>query len=310
MLRRLLRFPSFWVASVLLLLILFVGVFGAVLAPHDPLQNTADALAGPSAAHWFGTDYLGRDVFSRILAGAPTSVLGAVEVAAIALVAGSIPGLLSVYLGRAFEWLTLRLVDTLIALPFLVFAVAMTALLGNGLTQAMISVGILLAPLFYRVTRAASLSIASSQYVESARLSGASPLWVLRRHVLPKIIAPLGIAAASAAGTGLVIVASLTFLGIGVQPPAPTWGGILSSDLGYLDYQPWAPVFPIVFIVLTVLALNLLADLLRDASGRSGVLVLRRRALRRDARRRATERRLAAERRAAELAARGSGVRA
>jgi peptide/nickel transport system permease protein len=293
--RRLLAFPTFWIAAILLLIVLFVAVFGTILAPYNPLTGSADALAAPSASHWFGTDYLGRDVLSRILAGAPASVLGAIEVAGIALVAGSIPGLLSVYLGRTFEWLTLRLVDTLIALPFLVFAVAMTALLGNGLNQAMLSVGILLAPLFYRVTRAAALTVSSSQYVESATLSGASAVWVLRKHVLPKIIAPLAIAVANATGTGLVIVASLTFLGIGVQPPAPTWGGILASDLGYLDYQAYAPVFPIVFIVLTVLALNLIADLLRDVSGRSGTVLLRKRALRREARKRAAERRRAAQ---------------
>lgn len=283
MLFRLIRLPAFWVAVAILSVMLLLGLFGPALAPLNPLKGSAAVLAAPSAAHPFGTDYLGRDVLSRVLAGAPVSILGAVEVAGIALVCGSIPGLLSVYLGRAFEWLTLRIIDTLIALPFLVFAVAMTALLGNGISQAMLSVGILLSPVFYRVARAAALQVSSSQYVEAATLSGASAVWVLRRHILPKVIAPLGIAAAGAAGTGLVIVASLTFLGIGVQPPAPTWGGLLASDLGYLDYQPYAPVFPIVLIVLTVLALNLLADVLRDASGRSGQLLLKKRALRRAA---------------------------
>jgi len=283
MLPRLIRLPAFWVASGILLLILFLGVFGHALAPLDPLKGSPAVLASPSAAHPFGTDYLGRDVLSRVLAGAPVSVLGAVEVAGIALVCGTVPGLLSVYLGRAFEWLTLRIIDTLIALPFLVFAVAMTALLGNGISQAMLSVGLLLAPVFYRVSRAAALQVSSSQYVEAATLAGASAAWVLRRHILPKVLAPLGIAAAGAAGTGLVIVASLTFLGIGVQPPAPTWGGLLASDLGYLDYQPYAPAFPIALIVLTVVALNLLADVLRDASGQSGQVLLKKRALRKAA---------------------------
>ncbi len=157
----------------------------------------------------------------------------------------------------------------------------MTALLGNGISQAMLSVGILLAPMFYRVARASAMSVIASQYVESAVLSGSSTAWVLRRHVWPKVVAPIGIALANAAGAGLVIVASLTFLGIGVQPPAPTWGGMLASDLGYLDYQPYAPLFPIVFIVLTVWALNLAADVLRDVSGESGRILLKRRALRR-----------------------------
>lgn len=287
MLRRLTHLPTFWVSAVILLVILLLGAFGGLLAPDNPLQGGTPVLGGPSAAHLLGTDYLGRDVLSRLLAGAPVSVLSAFEVAAIALVVGTIPGLLSVSLGRVFEWFTLRIMDTLIALPFLVFAVAMTALLGNGLNQAMLSVGILLAPLFYRVSRAAALSVSSSQYVEAAVLSGASTSWVLRRHIGPKVVAPIGIAFANAAGVGLVIVASLTFLGIGVQPPAPTWGGLLASDLGYLAYQPWAPVVPILLILLTVLALNLMADVLRDASGESGRILLRKRALRKK-RRRAT----------------------
>lgn len=279
MLRRLTHLPTFWVAGGIIVVIVLLGAFGPLLAPFDPLKGGSPVLGGPSGAHPLGTDYLGRDVLSRLLAGAPVSVLSAFEVAAIALVVGTIPGLLSVYLGRVFEWFTLRVMDTMIALPFLVFAVAMTALLGNGLNQAMLSVGILLAPMFYRVSRAAALSVSSSQYVEAAVLSGAPASWVLRRHIGPKVVAPVGIAFANATGVGLVIVASLTFLGIGVQPPAPTWGGLLASDLGYLAYQAWAPVFPILLIMLTVLALNLMADVLRDASGESGRILLRKRAL-------------------------------
>jgi peptide/nickel transport system permease protein len=262
-----------------LAVVVLLGILGPAVAPRDPLAGGATLLAGPSSRHLLGTDYLGRDVFSRLLAGAPVSILGAFEVAAIALVVGTIPGILSVYLGRFFEWVSLRVMDTLIALPFLVFAVAMTALLGNGLTQAMLSVGILLSPLFYRVSRASALAVSSSQYVEAAALSGASTGWILRRHIAPKVIAPVGIAFANAAGVGLVIVASLTFLGIGVQPPAPTWGGMLASDLGYLAYQPFAPAYPILLIVLTVWALNALADVARDVSGESGRILLKKKAL-------------------------------
>jgi peptide/nickel transport system permease protein len=279
MLGRLIRIPTFWVGTGILLVIALVGALGPLIAPHDPLAGSAHLLAPPSLTHPFGTDYLGRDVFSRVLDGAPVSVLGAAEVAAIALVVGTIPGLASVYLGRVFEWITLRLIDTLIALPFLVFAVAMTALLGNGITQAMLSVGLLLSPLFYRVSRSAAQSVATSPYVEASVLVGATPGRILTRRILPKVVAPLGVATATAAGTGLVIVSSLTFLGIGVQPPAPTWGGILASDLGYLGYQPWAPVFPIFFIVITVVALNLIADVIREVSGTTRQTLVRRRAL-------------------------------
>ena len=267
----------------LLSIILFLAIFGPLLAPYDPLAGTDRPLTGPSWAHPFGSDYLGRDVLSRILAGSPVSVLSAVEVATIALLVGAVPGILSVYLGRIFEWLTLRFADTLIALPFLVFAVAMAALLGNGISQAMFAVGILLAPVFYRVARAATLSVSQSQYVEAAILAGASTSWIVRRHVWSKVLPPIAIALAHTMGTGLVVVASLTFLGIGVQPPAPTWGGILASDLGYLSYKPYAPLFPTVLIMVTVWAFNMLADAIRDVAGQSGRVLLSTVEQRRDA---------------------------
>jgi peptide/nickel transport system permease protein len=278
--RRILALPSGRIATVILFAIVFLAVFGPTLAPHDPLATSPETLTGPSGRHWLGTDYLGRDVFSRLLDGSRDSVIGALEVAGVALLVGVIPGILSVYLGRVFEWLTLRLADTLIALPFLVFAVAVTALLGNGVTQAMFTVGILVSPLFFRVTRAATLSVARSQYVEAALISGASIGWIARRHVWVKVLPPIAVALAQTIGTGFIIVSSLTFLGIGVQPPAPTWGGLLASDLGYLSYQPWAPVAPVVLIMATVWASNLLADAVRDVSGEAGRALLNRRKLR------------------------------
>jgi peptide/nickel transport system permease protein len=269
-LKVLIRLTSARIAIGLLALIAVITVFGPWLAPFDPLEGTDLTLAPPGAQHWLGTDYLGRDVLSRILAGAPLSIVSTLEVAGIAMVIGTIPGVLSVYLGSVVEWLSLRVIDTLVALPFLVFAVAMTALLGNGITQAMIAVGLLVAPLFYRVARAATLSVARSQYVEAALLAGASTGWIVRRHVWAKVLPPVAITLASTLGVGLVVISSLTFLGIGVQPPTPTWGGILASDLEYLAQKAYAPAFPTVLILVTVLALNLLADAIRDATGASG----------------------------------------
>jgi peptide/nickel transport system permease protein len=274
MIRRILALPAGRFATAFLLFIAILALFGPLLAPYDPLLGTSEVLAGPSAAHWLGTDYLGRDVLSRILAGAPISVFGAVQVAVIALFAGAIPGILSVYLGRVFEWLTLRFVDTLIALPFLVFAVAATALLGNGIPQAMLTVGILVSPLFYRVSRAATLGVAKSQYVEAAILAGARTGWIVRTHVWSKVLPPIAIATANTLGVGFVIVSSLTFLGIGIQPPAPSWGGVLASDLGYLTQRPYAPIFTTVLIMLSVWAFNLLADVIRDVAGESGRTLL------------------------------------
>lgn len=267
MLKRIWALPTGKLAFVILGTVALLAVFGPFLAPQDPLAASPDLLAGPSWWHWLGTDYLGRDVLSRLLDGSRTSILGSLQVALMALAVGVIPGMLSVYLGRVFEWTALRLVDTLISLPFLVFAVAVTALLGNGITQAMLTVGVLVSPLFFRVSRAATLSVARSQYVEAALISGASFGHVVRRHTWAKVLPPIGIALAQTIGVGFVVVSSLTFLGVGVQPPAPTWGGLLASDLGYLDYQPWAPVAPALLIMGTVWGCNLLADALRDVSG-------------------------------------------
>lgn len=283
MVRRILSLASGRIAVGVLAAVAVLAVLGPILAPQDPLAGGTDILASPSAHHLLGTDYLGRDVFSRLLSGSRLSVLGAVQVTLMALAVGVVPGILSVYLGRGFEWLTLRLADTVIALPFLVFAVAVTALLGNGISQAMFTVGILVSPLFFRVSRAATLAVARSQYVEAAVIAGASIGWIVRRHVWVKVLPPIAIALAHTAGIGFVVVSSLTFLGIGVRPPAPTWGGVLASDLGFLSYRPWAPLVPTALIMATVWACNLLADAVRDVAGEAGQALLNRQSIQRRA---------------------------
>lgn len=270
MVRRVWAIPSARISLAVLAAVLLLAALGPMLAPQDPLATSANTLASPSWQHCLGTDALGRDVFSRLLDGSRISVVGSLEVVLIALVVGAIPGILSVYFGRAFEWTSLRLVDTLVALPFLLFAVAVTALLGNGITQAMVVTGVLVSPLFYRVSRAATLAVARSHYVEAAIIAGASVGWIVRRHVWVKVLPPIAVALAQTLGVGFVIVSSLTFLGIGVQPPQPTWGGLLATSLAYLSYQPWAPLAPALLIMATVWASNLLADAIRDVSGEAG----------------------------------------
>ncbi|SBS72001.1 ABC transporter permease [uncultured Microbacterium sp.] len=260
--------PAVRIALAVLVGVALVGVFGPALAPYDPLaQDTANALQGPSLAHWLGTDYIGRDVVSRLLAGAPLSLLSALLAMAIGLVLGAIPGILSVFAPRAAEWGVLRTVDALLALPFILFAIAFAGLLGNGVWQAMIAIGILLAPGFFRVSRAAALTVTSAQYVEAATLLGASSAWLARRHVWRAVAPTVAVAAISALGGALLVVSSLTFLGIGIQPPTPTWGGMLASDLEYLSQRPLGPAAPALAIIVTVGALNLLADASRDALG-------------------------------------------
>lgn len=255
-------------ALVVLAAVAVLAVAGPALAPQDPLvQDASAALQEPSLAHLLGTDYLGRDVLSRLFAGAPASLVSALAAAVIGLVLGAIPGALSAFLPRTAEWFSLRIVDALLALPFILFAIVFAALLGNGLVQATLAIGILLAPGFFRISRAATLRVRDSQYIDAAGYLGASAWWVLRRHVWRQVAPNLVVASVSALGGALLAVASLTFLGIGVQPPAPTWGGMLSSDLGYLGQRPWGPLAPALAIIITVGALNLVADAARDVRG-------------------------------------------
>jgi peptide/nickel transport system permease protein len=271
-LRRTWQFRIARLALAVLAVVALLAVFGGQLAPHDPLaQDPNHILSGPSGSHLLGTDYLGRDVLSRLLAGTGLSVVGALEATGVALVIGIIPGLASLWLGRVFEWAALRAVDALMTLPFTLFAIAAIGVLGNGLNQAMIALGVLLSPLFFRVTRAAALGLRQSPYVEAAELMGASRSWVLRVHIWSKVLPTVAVTTAQVLATSLLTVASLTFLGLGVQPPAPTWGGMLATDLGYLAQQPWAPVLPGVLVMITAGALHLLADALRD-SGAADVL--------------------------------------
>ncbi|GAB3270751.1 ABC transporter permease [Kineosporia babensis] len=263
---RLLRIRSARIALTVLALIAFLALFGERIAPYDPLQQHPDVLAGPSLNYLMGTDYVGRDVFSRLLAGTRLSVIGALEAVTVGLLIGVPAGLASVWMGRVGEWIALRLTDTLMILPFTVFAIAVAGTLGNGLHQAMIAVGLLTSPAFFRISRAVALGLRSAQYVEAAELMGASRWWVLRRHIWSKVLPNVAVAGAQTMGSALLVVASLAFLGLGIIPPTPTWGGMLSADLGFLDRQPWAPLFPGLMLVLTVGSLNVLADCIREAS--------------------------------------------
>ena len=269
-----LRLPSARIALAILAVVIFFSIFGSFLAPQNPLTINANALfQGPSPHHLLGTDYLGRDVLSRLMAGTRLSVLTAFEAVGIGLVIGAPLGIATVFLGKWFDFAVNRVSDALMTLPYIFFAVAVTAALGNGLVQAMSAVGILLAPGFFRVTRAATLEFASAQYVEAAELLGATKLHVIRVHVVRKVLPTIAVTTAMAAAGALLAVSFFTFLGIGVTPPAPTWGGVLSSDLDYLSQAPWAPFIPGALIAITVGALNALADAFRDRTG-PGALML------------------------------------
>lgn len=260
-----LRLPSARVAFGVLIVVAVLAVSGTFLAPDDPLaQDTAAMLHGPSVHHLLGTDYLGRDVLSRLIAGTRLSVTSALVAVLVGLVLGALPGLASVFFGRVFDFLANRVTDALMTLPTIVFAIAVVGVLGNGLTQAMLAIGVLLAPAFFRVTRAVTLQFGQQQYVEAAELFGASRPYIVRVHVWRKVLPTVAVTFASALASALLTVTSLAFLGIGVVPPAPTWGGVLAGDLNYLTQAPWAPIAPIVLLVLTVGACNTIADAIRD----------------------------------------------
>ncbi|MEZ0114973.1 peptide/nickel transport system permease protein [Catenulispora sp. EB89] len=265
-LRRAWRLRGAKVSLAVIGVIALLAVLGGVLAPFDPLKQDPNAvLQGPGAQHLLGTDYLGRDVLSRLVEGTGRSVVGALEAVGVGLAVGVLPGLASLWLGRPFEWVLSRLSDAFMTLPYIVFAVAVTGVLGNTLTTAMVAIGLILAPRFFRIARAAGLGLTRAQYVEAAELFGASRWWILRTHIWSKVLPTLAVTAAQATAAALLAVSSLAFLGLGVQPPAPTWGGLLSSDLQYLAQQPWAPLAPGLLIMIAAGALNALADAIRDS---------------------------------------------
>ncbi|MCT9930327.1 ABC transporter permease [Planotetraspora sp. A-T 1434] len=262
------RLPSVRLSLAVLAVVVALAVFGDWLSPLDPVaQNPAERLRGPSGGHLLGTDYLGRDVLSRLISGTGASVLGTLEAVGAGLVLGAVPGLVSVFFGRVYEWVAMRVADALLTLPFIIFAIAVAGVLGNGPHQAMLAIGVLLAPVFFRVTRASAIEFTRAQYVEAAELLGASRTRVVRTHVLGKVLPTIAVTTAGAAAASLLVVSSLSFLGIGVAPPAPTWGGVLASDLGFLHQQPLAPLAPALLIMITVGALNALADAVRDTTG-------------------------------------------
>jgi peptide/nickel transport system permease protein len=260
-----LRLPSVRISVAVLFVVAFMAAFGSTLAPHDPLgQDVTHLYKSPSLHHLFGTDYLGRDVFSRMMAGTRLSVLTALEAVGIGLAVGTLPGIAAALIGSWFDWIVNRIVDGLMTLPFIFFAVAFAAAFGNKLWIVMIPIGLLVAPAFFRVTRAATLQFTTAQYVEAAELLGASQWRIVRTHVWSKVLPTIAVTTAIVSAAALLAVTFLTFLGIGVQPPAPSWGGILSSDLQNLAQNPWAPIFPGAVIAITVGSLNALADALRD----------------------------------------------
>ena len=243
-----------------------LALFAPWIAPYDPIGTSWSAVrAAPGAQYWFGADELGRDVLSRIIWGARASILAGVVSVSISLALGVPIGMLAGYVGRWVDALISRITDAMLACPFLILAIALAAFLGPSLTNAMIAIGISATPVFIRLTRAQVLAAKSEDYVEAARALGNPHLRIALRHILPNIVAPLIVQATLAIAAAVIAEASLSFLGLGQQPPAPSWGSMLNTARNYVDQAPWMAIWPGVSIFLLVLSFNLLGDGLRDA---------------------------------------------
>jgi len=245
---------------------LVLALFAAWIAPQDPIATSWGAIRKPpSAEHWFGTDEIGRDVFSRVVWGTRASMLAGVFSVSISLLLGVPVGLVAGFLGGWIDATISRVIDAFLACPFLILAIALAAFLGPSLTNAMIAIGVSATPIFARLTRGAVINVKVEDYIEAARALGASPLRQALRHVLPNIAAPLIVQATLAIAAAVIAEASLSFLGLGQQPPAPSWGSMLNTAKNYVDNAPWMAIWPGLSIFLLVLSFNLLGDGLRDA---------------------------------------------
>ncbi|PXY22976.1 ABC transporter permease [Prauserella muralis] len=253
------------VSLVLIALVVLVAVFAPLVAPHDPLlQNRTRITEGPSAQFLLGTDDLGRDVLSRLIYGARSSMLIAVLTTAISLVLGTVFGVVSGYLGRTRDLLIQRVMDTIQSVPPLVLLLFMAVVLTPSIHGTIIALVIVITPSFNRVARAETLRIKEEPYIEAARATGAGALRIMTRHVLPNMMAPL-LTMASLLFAGVIIAESaLSFLGIGTPPPTPSWGLMLSEGVRYVEMAPWMVIAPGVVLSLAVFAFNLLGDALRD----------------------------------------------
>ncbi|MBN9672264.1 ABC transporter permease [Roseibium aggregatum] len=250
------------------IVIFFIGIAAAapILPIADPAATSWTAVRkAPSAAHWLGTDEIGRDILSRMIWGAQASLLAGVVSVLIAVCVGVPFGLISGYFGGWIDQTISRVTDALLATPFLILAIALAAFLGPSLTNAMIAIGLSAMPIFVRLTRGQVLAVKTEDYVEGARAVGLTHFAIMARYILPNVFAPVLVQATLTVATAIIAEASLSFLGLGQQPPAPSWGSMLNVAKNFMTQAPWMAWWPGAAIFLVVLGFNLLGDGLRDA---------------------------------------------
>jgi peptide/nickel transport system permease protein len=263
-LRALFRVRLAGIGLVVLLLLIAMALFASVIARISPTeQDYGTVLQGPSRTHLMGTDELGRDLFSRLVYGSRISLQVGLIAVGLAACAGIVLGLLAGYWGGWVDEILMRIVDALYAFPALMLALAVTAALGASTRNAMIAIGIVGIPVFARLVRGQTLSVREQDYVTASRVVGARPLRLMLRHILPNVTAPLIVQASLSVSHAIITEASLSFLGVGTQPPTPTWGGMMRTGFDYLNSALWISFFPGVAIFIVVRGMNLLGDGLR-----------------------------------------------
>jgi peptide/nickel transport system permease protein len=250
----------------IVLFLIFLAIFAPFLAPYEPNSRIKeDSSLGPSRTHFFGTDLLGRDIFSRVIYGSRISIEVGIIAVGISMVLGLFLGALAGYFGRWPDAIIMRVADIFFAFPYILGAIAIMTILGSGIVNIFIAIGVLGWAYFARIFRGSILSIKNKEYIEAARALGASNTRIITKHIFPNAIAPIIVFATMNVGTAIIVEAALSFLGIGVQPPTPAWGKMLSESLNFIDIAPWMMLFPGLAIVITVLGFVLLGDGLRDA---------------------------------------------
>lgn len=263
-LKKYLRNPSFMIGLCILILVLLTSIFAPYFAPHDPYETSIQNRFSPPCTEYpFGTDELGRCLLSRIMYGGATTLWLSFISLAIALILGIILGLFAGYY-KYFDAPIMRLIDIFMSFPSMLLAIIVVAILGSGTMNVTIAIGLGTMPAFARLVRGQVLSLKTAQYIDSARISGAGDLRIMFQHILPNSISQIIVYASSQMSWIIISVSTLSFLGLGVQPPSPEWGAIASGGKNYLRLAPCISLFPVIFIFVVVLAFNLMGDGLRD----------------------------------------------
>ena len=264
--RRFCRNKQAMIGLAMLLLLIFAAVFANVIAPYDPVeQNLLIRLQGPSAAHWFGTDELGRDIFSRILYGARISLTVGLIAVSISCVAGCALGAIAGYYGGILDTVIMRISDIMMAIPSILLNISIVAALGTGLQNVMIAIGISSVSAYCRIMRASLLSLKNQEFVDASRVAGSTDFYIIMHHIIPNSLAPLIVQATLKIGGAILSCASMSFIGLGIVPPTPEWGAMLSTGRDFLRDAPHLTAFPGLAIMFAVFSMNLIGDGLRDA---------------------------------------------